>query len=103
VLEGERLAGKLGVEHLVKQRRVPVNESVRLRFRLTDLQTEGPPSRGLTDVELLTNLMPGVLATCGTWPRREGNGVLQARLPAATPPGLYYIYVQCLSRGVKLQ
>jgi DNA-binding beta-propeller fold protein YncE len=96
-LEEKRHAGKINVESFVKGMRVPVGESCRLRFLLTD-QQNGVPITGLTDVEVLTNLMPG------TWHKRheatsQGNGVY---LLDFTPPrpGLYYVYLQCLSRGL---
>jgi YVTN family beta-propeller protein len=96
-LEQKRKAGKLTVEHLVERRRVGVGANVSLRFRLTDQQTKAPIS-GLTDVEVLTNLMPGI------WhkrhvasPKDDGVYVLDFVPPR---PGLYYIYLQCLSRGL---
>jgi YVTN family beta-propeller protein len=96
-LESQRNAGKIRVEHLVEQRRVAVGEIVRLSFRLTDQRTKVPVAK-LTDVEVLTNLMPGI------WHKRhvaspEGDGLYV--LDFAPPrPGLYYIYLQCLSHGL---
>ena len=96
-LEDSRRAGKIGIEHLVKERRVPAGESARLTFRLTDQQTKAPIT-GLTDVEVLTNLMPG------TWHKRhvaspQADGVYA--LDFAPPrPGLYYVYLQSRSRGL---
>ena len=68
-----------------------------LKFRLTDEQTNAPIS-GLTDVEVLTTLMPN------TWhkrhvasPKDDGIYLLDFAPPR---PGLYYIYLQCLLRGL---
>lgn len=97
VLEAKRRVGHLHVEHLVSRRQIGVGKDAGLRFRLTDQQTNAPVS-GLTDVEVLTNLMPGV------WhkrhvasPKDDGVYVLDFAPPR---PGLYYIYLQCLSRGL---
>jgi YVTN family beta-propeller protein len=95
--EAARRAGKINIQHLVLKRRVATQKQTGLRFRLTDEQTEAPIS-GLTDVEVLTTLMPGVwhkrhLAS----PQDDGVYVLDFAPPRA---GLYYIYLQCLSRGL---
>ena len=96
-LEAKRRAGKIKIEHLVEPRRVNVRSTVALKFRLTDEQTNAPIS-GLTDVEVLTTLMPN------TWhkrhvasPKDDGIYLLDFAPPR---PGLYYIYLQCLSRGL---
>jgi DNA-binding beta-propeller fold protein YncE len=96
-LESRRNSGKLHVEHLIERKTVGVGETVRLHFRLTDRQTNAAVS-GLSDVEVLTNLMPGIwhkrhLAS----PRDDGLYVLDFAPPR---PGLYYVYLQCLSRGL---
>ena len=74
-----------------------VARTVQLRFRLTDQQTKVPVS-GLTDLEVLTNLVPGI------WHKRHAatpgdDGVY---LLDFTPPrpGIYHIYLQCLSYGL---
>jgi YVTN family beta-propeller protein len=96
-LETKRRAGKIKIEHRVGQRRVKVGVAAALRFRLTDEQTSAPLS-GLTDVEVLTTLTPN------TWhkrhrasPKDDGIYILDFVPPRA---GLYYIYLQCLSRGL---
>ena len=95
--EAKRKAGKIKIAHLVEKRRVNVGANVALRFRLTDEQTTAPIS-GLIDVEVLTTLMPSVwhkrhVAT----PQDDGVYLLDFKPPRA---GLYYIYLQCLSRGL---
>ena len=96
-LETKRRAGKIKIEHRVDHRRVQVGVAAALRFRLTDEQTNAPIS-GLTDVEVLTTLMPN------TWhkrhvasPKDDGIYLLDFAPPRA---GLYSIYLQCLSRGL---
>ena len=70
---------------------------VALRFRLTDEQTKAPMS-GLKDVEALTTLMPGIWhKRHATSPKDDGVYVFDFTPPR---PGLYYIYLQCLSRGL---
>ena len=96
-LDAKRRAGKIRVEHLVARRRIDVGKKVQLRFRLSDQQTNAPIS-GLTDVEVLTNLMPGI------WHKRHvaspNEGGVYGLDFAPPRPGLYYIYLQCLSRGL---
>ncbi len=95
--ESTRLAGKIKIEHLVDTRRVFVKETARLRFRIIDLQTKGAIA-ALSDVEVLTTLAPS------TWHKRhraspadDGTYFLDFAPPRA---GLYYVYIQCLSRGL---
>jgi YVTN family beta-propeller protein len=96
-LEEKRRSGRIKITHLTQAQRVAVRENVALRFRLTDQQTNDRIS-GLSDVEVLTNLMPG------TWHKRhvakaldDGTYALDF-VPLRT--GVYYIYLQCLSRGL---
>jgi YVTN family beta-propeller protein len=85
-----RTGPALGVEFLLKERRVTSGEPVKLRFRLTDRHT-GQPKTGLADVQVLHFWGPGMYRT--TEPAREvEEGVYEATLRFRRP-GAYYVHV----------
>jgi YVTN family beta-propeller protein len=85
-----RTGPALGVEFLLKERRVPAGEPVRFRFRLTDRYT-GAPKSGLANVRILHFWGPGMFRTVE--PTREvEEGVYEATLRFRRP-GAYYVHV----------
>jgi YVTN family beta-propeller protein len=85
-----RTGPPLGVEFLLKERRVPAGDPVTLRFRLTDRYT-GKPKSGLADVRILHFWGPGMFRTVE--PTREVEaGVYEATLRFRRP-GAYYVHV----------
>ncbi len=80
----------LAIEYLLKDRRVTVGETMRLRFRLTDPATKQPRT-ALADVRVLYYLAPGQWRT--VVPAREvEDGLYEAALPIRRG-GAYYVYV----------
>jgi hypothetical protein len=85
-----RTGPPLGVEFLLKERRVPAGDPVTLRFRLTDRYT-GKPKSGLADVRILHFWGPGMFRTVE--PTREvEEGVYEATLRFRRP-GAHYVHV----------
>jgi YVTN family beta-propeller protein len=80
----------LTVAYLLKERRVPVGEPVRVAFKLTDAQTTAPRT-GLADVRLLSYMAPGRHRIEA--PVREvGHGVYEAML-TMPEAGAFYVHV----------
>jgi hypothetical protein len=76
-----------------------VGRPVRVRFRLTDAAT-GEARAGLTDVRVLTYLVPGL------WQNRQAavavaNGVYEVEF-VPREAGVYNVHVECLSHGLSL-
>jgi len=87
------------IQTLLKDRVVRVGDKVRVQFRLLDATTK-QPHLGLTDVRALTFLSPGL------WQRRamaesRGDGIYEIEF-APPEPGLYYIFLESASLGLKL-
>lgn len=90
---------RVRVEPLVASRTVHVNEPVELKFKLTDPAT-GKTRDNLNDVRILTMLAPGV------WQKRqvakdEGGGTYGITT-ALAEPGIYYVFIECSSIGLRL-
>lgn len=86
----ERPVSALGIEYLVRDRRVTTGEALPLRFRLFD-PASGAAKTGLSGVRVLYYLAPGQLRTEA--PTREiGQGVYEAEL-SLPRSGAYYVYV----------
>jgi hypothetical protein len=99
--ERQRDREPLAVRYRLDDVNVTVGEEVAVRFELSDPVT-GEPRPGLSDVEVLTFLAPGV------WQKRhrarglsdeDGGGLYEVRF---TPPraGVYYVFVQAQSQGL---
>lgn len=96
LLKGE---GKsLEVEYLVKERNVQIGETVRLRFRLTDPETDQPRT-ALKDVRVLYYLAPGMRRT-EVAAQEVGEGIYEAAL-SLPRSGAYYVYVASPSANVR--
>jgi YVTN family beta-propeller protein len=94
------IAGRrVEVKPLVAPQTIRVNEPLAMKFRLIDPAT-GKPHANLTDVRILTMLAPGV------WQQREiaqGSADGTYSITRALPePGIYYIFIECPSLGLKL-
>lgn len=93
----KRAGPALEIEHLVKSRRVPVGEPVKLAFKLTDAETQKPRA-GLGDVRVAYYRAP-------SHPRKEaqvhelGEGVYEAAL-SLSEAGAYYVHVAVPSAKV---
>ena len=90
---------KVAVEPLFKPSTIQVNHPVELRFKLTNPVT-GKTHDDVQDLRVLTFLAPGV------WQERAfahpvGGGIysVTATVPQA---GIYYVFVECPSLGLKL-
>jgi YVTN family beta-propeller protein len=90
----------LRIEPFVDSQEIAAGADTRVRFKIADPAT-GTPRAGLTDVQALTFLSPGV------WQRRHpaaevGPGLYEIHF---TPPeaGLYYVFVEVPSAGLALQ
>jgi YVTN family beta-propeller protein len=98
-LRAEEKAGRIIVQHLVKDRGVKVDETVRLQFRLIDEKTRQPRS-DLRDVSVLTYLAPGI------WQKRQvaeqvGEGTYEVRF-IPPKPGFYYVFIESIKAGLRL-
>lgn len=96
LLKGE--AKPLEVDYLVKERNIQVGEAVRLRFRLTDPETDQPRT-DLKDVRVLYYLAPGTRRT-EVAAREVGDGIYEAAL-SLPRSGAYYVYVASPSAKVR--
>ncbi len=93
----KRVGPALEIEHLVKSRRVPVGEAVKLAFKLTDAETQ-KPRPGLDDVRVVYHMAPGRQRKEA--PVREvGDGLYEAAL-SMSEAGAYYVYVAVPSAKV---
>jgi len=87
------------VEPLFKPSTIHVNEPVELKFKLTNPLT-GKTHNDVKDLRILTLLAPGV------WQERAfaqplGDGIYS--VTATVPqPGIYYVFVECPSLGLRL-
>jgi YVTN family beta-propeller protein len=80
----------LEIEHMVKSRRVPVGEPVKLAFKLMDARTQ-KPRIGLGDVRVAYHMAPARQRKEA--PVRElGEGIYEAAL-SLSEAGAYYVYV----------
>jgi DNA-binding beta-propeller fold protein YncE len=90
---------KVVVQPLFKPSTIHVNEPVELKFKLTNPVT-GKTHDAVKDFRVLTFLAPGV------WQERQfarplGDGVYS--VTATVPqPGIYYVFVECPSLGLRL-
>ncbi|MDQ3043039.1 MAG: YncE family protein, partial [Acidobacteriota bacterium] len=87
----------LRIEHLNKDRKLEVNKSLPLRFKLLDTATN-KPKENLKDVRVLTFLAPGI------WQKRDfarsiGNGVYEVELNVPQS-GVYMVFVEVPSQGL---
>jgi hypothetical protein len=93
--EGPGLAIRL--EPLIKERRIRVGESTRLRFKVTDRQ--GKAKQALKDLGVLTFLSPGIWQD-RQWAQPLGEGVYEMAF-TAPKEGLYFVFFQCPSLKVR--
>jgi len=90
---------KVAVQPLFKPSTIHVNEPVELKFKLTNPVT-GKTHDAVKDFRILTLLAPGV------WQERKfaqplGDGIYS--VTATVPqPGIYYVFVECPSLGLRL-
>jgi YVTN family beta-propeller protein len=94
---GKRGGESVRVEPVLDKRVMRVGESVRLRFRLTDMQTSEAVS-GLRDVRVLTTLAPGVDQR-RQYAVPDGPGIYAVDF-APAQSGTYFAFVECLSHGL---
>lgn len=82
------------VEYLVKDRKLSAGETVRLRFKVLDGESDQPKDN-LKDMGVLAFLAPGNWQE-RQWARSVGGGIYEVEF---VPPqsGVYYIFVQCPS------
>ncbi len=90
----------LRIEYLDREKPLRVASDYKLRFRLFDTTTNKPKD-GLTDVRVLTFLVPGI------WQKRDfaqgvGDGIYELTLNVPQT-GVYMIFVESRSQGVKFQ
>jgi YVTN family beta-propeller protein len=90
----------LRVEYLDRDKPMRVGGDYKLRFRLTDTAT-GKPKDGLTDVNVLMYLAPGL------WQKRAfaqsvGGGVYELKIDVPQS-GTYVFYVESRSQGVEFR
>lgn len=88
----------LAIEYLMQNRRVPANEKVTLRFKLTDPDS-GIAAADLKDVRIRYFLAPGQYRT-EVPARPVGGGIYEAELRMRRA-GAYYVYVACPPKKVK--
>ncbi|MBI4290028.1 MAG: cytochrome D1 [Betaproteobacteria bacterium] len=86
----KRAGPALEIEHLIKSRRVPVGEPVKLAFKLTDAQTQKPRT-GLSDVRVGYHMAPAGQRK-EALVRELGEGVYEAAL-SLPEAGAYYVHV----------
>jgi YVTN family beta-propeller protein len=90
----------LRVEYLDRDKPLRVGGDYKLRFRLTDAAT-GKPRDGLTDVNVLMYLTPGV------WQKRAfaqsvGEGIYELKI-TAPQAGVYVFFLQSRSQGIEFR
>ncbi len=88
----------LRIEYLNKERSVRVGEDYKIRFRLTDKETNRSKS-DLKDVGVLVFLSPGIWQNHGM-ARSVGDGVyeLNVKVPAE---GVYFVFIESRSQGIR--
>jgi len=85
----------LAVEYLVKDRKIKTGETVKLRFRLTNPESQRPES-DLSDVTVLYYPSSGGRRD-ETMARHVGDGIYEAHLQLRLPQA-YYVYVAARSK-----
>ena len=85
------------VQPLIKERQIRVGEETRLRFKVTDWQSQ--PKASLKDMGVLTFLPPGIWQD-RQWAKPLGEGVYEVTF-TATDAGVYYVFFQCPSLNVR--
>jgi hypothetical protein len=93
-----RTGPPLEVEYLVKERRVPAGEPLKLTFRLTDRDFRKPRT-GLDDVRLLYYLAPGRQKMVAQ-AIEIGDGIYEAEL-SISEAGAYYVYLAVPSAKIE--
>ncbi len=86
------------LEFLFREKKIRTQESTHIKFTLTDPESKRRKD-DLKDVMVQSLLAPGI------WHKREvarpvGGGIYEVEL-APPSPGIYYIYVECPSLGVR--
>ncbi|MCU1231215.1 MAG: hypothetical protein JWO97_4099 [Acidobacteria bacterium] len=86
------------IEQLTKQRIITAHEKTQLEFRLTDVKTK-LPANALADARAL------IMQANGAWSERlalqpRGDGRYEADFTSPSP-GVYYVYVECPSAGLR--
>lgn len=89
----------LKIQPILTQATALVGQSYTLRFRATD-SASNQPKVDLKDLGVLVFLAPGIWQQ-REWTKSAGDGVYEMSF---VPPraGIYYVYFQCPSLGVKL-
>jgi YVTN family beta-propeller protein len=90
----------LQIDPLLKEKRISIGETVRIKFRAIDPNTQQPRT-GLKDLGVLILLAPG------TWQRRELARPLSEDVYEVTfiapQAGVYYVFFECPSLDVHYQ
>jgi hypothetical protein len=86
------------VEPLMKETPAVAGESYKLRFKVTD-SNSNQPKPNIEDMGVLVFLAPGIWQE-RQWARQVGDGLYEINF---VPPqtGVYYVYFQCPSLGVQ--
>lgn len=97
---GKPKAGPPAIEYLIENRTIRSGQPVQLQFQLTAPSQDAGTDR-LQDVEVQ------LLATPGNWSRRAaarplGGSLYETRLTAPRP-GVYYVFVQSPSQGIRFE
>ena len=95
----KQTAVALKVEPLMKDATAQVGEAYKVRFKVTDAITSQAQTN-LNDMGVLVFLAPGIWQQ-REWAKALGDGVYEISF---VPPqaGVYYVYFQCPSLGVRL-
>lgn len=86
------------VEMLPAQNPVLVGKEYKIRFKVTDVKTN-QPKPDLQDMGVLVFLAPGIWQH-RDWAKPTGNGEYEVTF-VAPQPGVYYVFFQCPSLGIK--
>jgi hypothetical protein len=86
------------VEPLMKEAPAVAGENYKLRFKVTD-SNSNQPKPNIEDMGVLVFLAPGIWQE-RQWARQVGDGLYEINF---VPPqtGVYYVYFQCPSLGVQ--
>ena len=90
----------LAIEYLVKDRRIPVGESITLQFKLTEPETGKPPA-DMESVQVMYSAVGGV-GRRKVNARPVGDGVYEVDV-LAPRPGAYYVWVAAPEKQVGFQ
>jgi YVTN family beta-propeller protein len=93
----KRQGPALEIEHMVKDRRVPVGESVKVQFKLIDAESQAP-RKGLSDVQVTYHMAAG-RARSQAKVTEVGDGVYEAEL-LLQEAGAYYVYFAVPSANI---